>query len=198
MTMYDWLPDHLPRPVYRKTVATFHGPDPWRARSTVLWMLAIYQLGVLARAESFNLSAENPAGDLPRGFALGLFSRQSNEVHLIPYSLRRLWQQGHVAIEALPAVLHRSEREGVIDEEFVPTGDRSRVSAAWMSTFGLVLLAAGPLIWFWAGRLEAAILCGFFGAIIAGTSLGVYWQYWRWKRRQNRFTQHWIYLAREA
>jgi hypothetical protein len=192
------LPQPLARPIYRETLAEFDAPDPWNQGRPVRWMLVIYQMSPGYRIEKFDLSASNRQGDLPQGHAVGLFARQSNEHHLLPYSLRRLWQQGFIRMETLPDILIRSEQAGVVDRELVPVGNYHRVASSVGLSIGLTMTVAGGVIWLLFARLEAAILCAATGLMIAGISAATLVMYWFWRRRQNRYTQHWLHLARSA
>jgi hypothetical protein len=192
------LPQPLARPIYRETLAEFDGPDPWNNGAPVRWMLAIYQLSRSYRVEKFELSAANLQGDLPQGHAVGLFSRESNQCYVLPYSLRRVWQQGLLPLEVLPGTLFRSAQAGVVDPELVPVGNHFRVTGVVMLTIGLTMMAAGGVAWLLFQSLESVILCNFIGFTVAVSSSVLFFKYRSWKRQQDRFTRHWLHLAQNT
>lgn len=191
-----WIRIPQPQPIFEASIYEFNGNDPWTGHRQAPWLLGLYKLGIGARSRPVDAPPLRPRDEFPAGYVLGLFSRHTNKCRLIPYSLRCQWQQGNVQPEDLAPLLHRAEQTRSVDDEIVPLGEQLRIQAILQTVVGAPLAVAVPFLW-WTRHPEAALMCGFIGAICIGLAVFGWLRHWLWRRRQERLSRQWLRLLDE-
>lgn len=180
-------------PVHQWTHREFIGVDPWANNRPVKWSVVVYRMLAASFVASTPIAQQSvPAdsNDIPKKFAIGIFSKEHNRYRVLPLALQDMWRAGQVRDQDLPWLLHQVEQPLRISD--YPPGRLPMV--AKMYTILCAVLTLLAFFGYASSRAHSDVGSVAFGTAVVLAPLTVlsFLTHLFWQQRRKQLAETWL------